>query len=233
MRYKFGEAFCFRQSSNAISTLLVISILLDLGTQIKLVNCPVPHIESNFVCQMQNEPNASTNGNLIMDSKLQITRISEIVLSVKSIPEMRKFYTEVLGFPLHSQSCHEDADGVNPDGEPTICFLTIGEVDTPLGRNGHPQLLALIDYRRHIHARKRFLGHDVSRSTLNHLAFEIQPSSFDAHWKRFAALGIETTYSEFPNMNARAMFFRDPEGNTLEFISHIGVEFDGTSPASA
>ncbi len=37
-----------------------------------------------------------------------------------------------------------------PDGELTVAFLTITDMDTPLGRHGHPQLLALIDYRRQL-----------------------------------------------------------------------------------
>ena len=66
------------------------------------------------------------------------------------------------------------------DGEPTIAFLTIRELDTLLGRHGHPQLLALIDYQRHVFAKGRFDGYDPSKSTLNHLAFEIQPERYEA-----------------------------------------------------
>ncbi len=113
----------------------------------------------------------------------------------------------------------EDA-AADPDGEPTITFLTICETNTPLGLGGHPQLLALIDYRRHVHARRRFVGRDASRSTLNHLAFEIPPDSFDAHARRLSDLGLEISFSDFPAMNARAMFFSDPEGNVLELICH-------------
>ncbi len=129
----------------------------------------------------------------------------------------------VLGFPLHSELSMETAV-VDADGEPTITFLTICETDTPLGRGGHPQLLALIDYRRHVHAKKRFAGHDIAQSTLNHLAFEIPPESFDDHAKRLDELGIVLSFSEFPAMNARAMFFRDPEGNALELICHHSIE---------
>ena len=82
-----------------------------------------------------------------MKSGTAITGVAEIVLSVRDLPRMRQFYEEVLGLALLSQGCYEN--GVEPDaeGEPTIAFLTITELDTPLGRHGHPQLLALIDYR--------------------------------------------------------------------------------------
>lgn len=148
---------------------------------------------------------------------LPVTGVSEVVLSVDDLPTMREFYIRVLGFPLHSELSRETLEG-DPDGEPTITFLTICETDTPLGNGGHPQLLALIDWRRHVHARKRFVGHDVTRSTLNHLAFEIPPESFDEHAARLQDL--ELSFSEFPSMNARAMFFHDPEGNALELICH-------------
>ncbi|MEM8736396.1 MAG: VOC family protein [Planctomycetota bacterium] len=147
-----------------------------------------------------------------------ISGIAEIVLSVADLPKMRAFYTHVLGFRLHSEISMETTEP-DPDGEPTISFLTIAETETPLGRGGHPQMLVLIDYARHVFAKSRLVGHDVRRSTLNHLAFEIPPSARDAHLERLKKLGIPTTLAEFPNMNARAIFFSDPEGNALELIS--------------
>ncbi len=144
--------------------------------------------------------------------------VAEIVLSVRDIAKMREFYSRVLGFEFHSQSSHPP-DG-EPDDEPTICFLTIRPLDSLLGQNGHPQLLALIDYQRHVHAIKRFDGHNVRQSTLNHLAFEIPTDSYAQHWERLEQLGLDPIASEFPDMNAKAMFFKDPEGNQLELICH-------------
>ncbi len=149
-----------------------------------------------------------------------VTGVAEIVLSVRDLPRMRRFYTDVLGFPLLMQSCHETGWEPDPDGEPTIAFLTITETDTPLGRHGHPQLLALIDYRRHSLARGQFDGHDPRQSTLNHLAFEIPPDRYGAERDRLATLGLEPRPVEFPGMQARALFFNDPEGNELELICH-------------
>ena len=145
--------------------------------------------------------------------------LSEVVLSVADLPEMRDFYVQVMGFPLHSELSME-LPVVDPEGEPTIAFLTVCETDTPLGRGGHPQMLVLIDYQRHVHARRRLVGHDVTRSTLNHLAFEIPPCTFDEHARRLEEQNIELSFADFPAMNARAMFFRDPERNVLELICH-------------
>ncbi len=147
-----------------------------------------------------------------------ILGISEIVLNVVDLAGMREFYQQVLGFSLHSEACHESGPQADLQGEPTISFLTICNVDTPLGRNLHPQFLVLIDQGRHYSAKQRFAGHDVAHSTLNHLAFEIPPDSFSAHQQRLSQLGLEPTFAEFPTVQAKAMFFRDPEGNVLELI---------------
>ena len=93
-------------------------------------------------------------------------------------------------------------------------------MDTPLGRNLHPQVLALIDYRRHVFAKPRFDGRDVRRSTLNHLAFEILLEDYESEFERLEGLGLNPVRTEFPNLKARAIFFKDPEGNTLELICH-------------
>ena len=94
-----------------------------------------------------------------MGSSGAITGVAEIVLSVKDLPGMRRFYEDVLGFPLLSQAAHTKGMVADPDGEPTIVFLTIRELETPLGRHGHPQLLVLIDYRRHVFAKASFDRH--------------------------------------------------------------------------
>ena len=159
-----------------------------------------------------------------------ITGVAEIVLNVRDLPTMRVFYREVLGFDVLSEACHETDAAPDPAGEATISFLTIKDVDSPLGRHGHPQLFVLIDYRRHVFARKRFAGHEPTRSTLNHLAFEIPPESFDAHRERLESLGLTPRVVTFPAMSAKALFFEDPEGNTLELICHAPAIGAGNAP---
>jgi catechol 2,3-dioxygenase-like lactoylglutathione lyase family enzyme len=149
-----------------------------------------------------------------------VTGTAEIALNVRDLPRMRRFYEEVLGFPLLYQGCHEHGPEADPAGEPTIAFLTIAELDTPLGCHGHPQILALIDYRRHAFARGRFDRHERSASTLNHLAFEIPPERYEAEQARLAARGLEPDARPLPGIPARSLFFDDPEGNQIELICH-------------
>jgi catechol 2,3-dioxygenase-like lactoylglutathione lyase family enzyme len=155
-----------------------------------------------------------------MTTTIAIVGIAEIVLNVRDLPKMRDFYQEVLGFKLLSEACHENGPEPDPDGEPTITFLTIQQTDTPLGRHGHPQLLALIDFQRHVFAKGRFDRHEPRRSTLNHLAFEIPPESYEAAKDRLETLGLGPSPVAFPAMAARALFFNDPEQNVLELICH-------------
>lgn len=144
-----------------------------------------------------------------MTKPTAIRAIAEIVINVDDIDRARKFYETVLGFQLHSQYPAED---------PTIIFLTIQTVDTPLSHNGHPQLFALIDPHRHAPAKARFQGLDVTRSSLNHLAFEIDTEAYASEKNRLETLGLTVREERFPHMQAKALFFRDPEGNTLELI---------------
>jgi len=148
-----------------------------------------------------------------------ILGVSEIVLSVADLPVMRQFYVEVLGFPVLREISMETETAV-PGGEPTISFLKLQDCDTPLGRHLHPQMLVLIDYQRHVYARERFTGHEVGKSTLNHLAFEISPEDYEWYSDRLSELGVGLHFSEFPDLSARAIFFNDPEGNVLELICH-------------
>ena len=144
-----------------------------------------------------------------------IKGVAEIVINVRDIGGMRQFYEEALGFTFHSQF---------PDTEPTIVFLTVKELDSPLGRGGHPQLLALIDAERHVFTRERYAGLDHGRSPLNHLAFEIDEQDYESQQRRLEQLGLDVRTTAFPHMQAKAIFFNDPEGNLLELICHESSE---------
>ena len=137
--------------------------------------------------------------------------VSEIVLNVRDIGRMSRFYQDVLGFKLHSQL---------PEADPTIVFLTISDPGSALSRGGHPQLLALIDPVRHGRAQERFGEIERRRSTLNHIAFEIDLADYEPQQRRLAELGLNPSTEEFTFLRARALFFEDPEGNLLELICH-------------
>ena len=84
-----------------------------------------------------------------------------------------------------------------------------------LARHGHPQLLALIDFRRHIFAKGILFGHEPPQSTLNHLAFEIPLETYEAHKQRLEALGLSPREVKFPAMTARALLLQRPRAKRL------------------
>jgi catechol 2,3-dioxygenase-like lactoylglutathione lyase family enzyme len=143
-----------------------------------------------------------------------IKGVAEIVINVRDISDMTNFYREVLGFALHSQF---------PETEPTIVFLTIAALDSPLGRGGHPQLFALLDPRRHTFTSDAYVGLDNQRSPLNHLAFEIDSAAFTSEVQRLEFLGFAVRVFDFPHMQAKGLFFNDPEGNLIELICHTST----------
>ena len=133
------------------------------------------------------------------------------MINVRDIATMRHFYEEIIGFRLHSQS---------PEIEPAIIFLTIADLDSPLGRGGHPQLFALVDPERHVYTRDSYVGLDHERSSLNHVAFEIDEPAFAYEKQRLEAAGVTVQTAQFPHMQAKGLFFKDPEGNLIELICH-------------
>lgn len=138
-----------------------------------------------------------------------LTGISEVVLRVDDLAGMEEFYGDVLGLePWRTL--------------PGLSFLRVADVDSPLGRSGHPETLALVDRsRRPWHwAERQARKRGPRRSALDHLAFEIQPAAFEGERARLEALGLETQVTAFPDLEARALFFSDPDGNVLEFLAH-------------
>jgi catechol 2,3-dioxygenase len=127
--------------------------------------------------------------------------IAEVGLSVKDLPRSVAFYQEVLGFETVR-------------AYPTIVFLKVGELDSPLGRGGHPQLLVLFDRQVQI---------DVALSMLDHIAFEIPLEHFQAERERLQQLGLEVSEriwrGEYAWLGARSLFLDDPDGNNVELIA--------------
>jgi len=111
---------------------------------------------------------------------------------------MVAFYRDVVGLEVVHRAAH-------------IVFLKIADLDTPLGRGGHPQLLGLVDRHRPL---------DAMRSTFDHLAFEINRANFEREQERLTRLGLDIDIETFGWLHARALFFNDPEGNRLELICH-------------
>ncbi len=137
---------------------------------------------------------------------LRVMHIAEVGLRVKDLARMVAFYQEVLGLEIVR-------------AYPQHVFLKAGELHSPLGRGGHPQLLVLFD---------RDVRLEVDFTTLDHLAFEISLDEFEMERTRLQERGLELVErvwsrvgsGEYAWLRARSLFFDDPEGNTIELIAH-------------
>ena len=137
---------------------------------------------------------------------LLVMHIAEVGLRVKDLARMVAFYQEVLGLEIVR-------------AYPKHVFLKAGELNSPLGRGGHPQLLVLFD---------RDVRLDAELTTLDHVAFEISLDEFEVERARLQERGLELSEriwsrvgsGEYAWLRARSLFFDDPEGNTIELIAH-------------
>jgi catechol 2,3-dioxygenase len=128
--------------------------------------------------------------------------IAELGLRVTDLPRAVAFYQEVLGLEIvHAY--------------PTIVFLKVCDLDSPLGRGGHPQLLVLFDRKVEL---------DIALTTVDHFAFEISLEQYPTERERLQQMGLELTeriwQGEYAWLRARSVFFDDPDGNTIELIAH-------------
>jgi len=131
----------------------------------------------------------------------RIMHIAEVGLSVKDLTRSVAFYQEVLGLEVVR-------------AYPTIVFLKVGELDSPLGRSGHPQLLVIFDRQAQL---------DIALSTLDHIAFEIPLEHFQAERERLQGQGLEVSEriwrGEYVWLGGRSLFLDDPDGNNVELIA--------------
>ena len=131
-----------------------------------------------------------------------VMHIAQVGLRVKDLARMATFYQEVLG--LETVRAY-----------PKHVFLKAGELNSPLGRGGHPQLLVLFD---------REVPLDINLTTVDHLAFEIPLEQYEPERTRLQGMNLELVErawsGEYAWLRARSLFFDDPEGNTIELIAH-------------
>ena len=131
-------------------------------------------------------------------TKSSIRGLGEVNLWAKDIARMREFYVDVLGLtPIHESKRH--------------IFLKVAD-----GYEGHPQVVALFN--------SRFAGvrvkPDITRTTLNHLAFEIPLAEFSHERRRLRRMGLDIDEELHREPHWRSLYFNDPEGNQIEFVAY-------------
>ena len=129
--------------------------------------------------------------------------LGEVVLRVRDLDGMQRFYQEVFGLTLLRRF-------------ERLAFLRVAD-----GRAGHTTIVALFDQAlpSPIAALPR-TDTDVARTTLHHFALEI-PLAEHAAWRaRLEAHGLAVTTAEHAWVGWRSLYVADPEGNVVELVCH-------------
>jgi catechol 2,3-dioxygenase-like lactoylglutathione lyase family enzyme len=120
-----------------------------------------------------------------------VRSLGEVALRVNDLASMREFYEKVVGLELMRHF-------------PGVAFFGLGE-----GYGGHTTILALFD-------RDTAVG--TERTTLDHFAFTIDVDDYETERERLESAGLEVRRVVFDWVGWRSLFFRDPEGNLVEFV---------------
>jgi catechol-2,3-dioxygenase len=128
----------------------------------------------------------------------KIIGLSEVNIRVRDLEKMRKFYVGVLGL------------------KPYKDFRKYIFLQVPKRSSGRTQYVNLF---HHSFDREKLVP-DIRRTTLHHLAFEIPLRDFKAEKERLKKLSLDVIEYVHKGFPFRSLYFDDPEGNMLEFVSY-------------
>jgi len=131
-------------------------------------------------------------------SQGKIKALGEIALRVTDLDRMQEFYEKVVGLQLMRRF-------------PEAAFLRIAD-----GYAGHMQVLALFDRKN----QSGYRGLSAAQTTIDHIAFTISLSDYQAEKQRLEALGVAVSTAEHPWVHWRSLYVQDPEGNEVEFVCY-------------
>jgi catechol-2,3-dioxygenase len=120
-----------------------------------------------------------------------VRSLGEVALRVTNLPEMRRFYQEVLGLEVLGAS-----------GSAVLL-----KIASDFG--GHTQVLGLFD---------RSVPVGPERTTVDHIAFTIALEDYASEKARLAGLGLAVEVRDHAWVKWRSLYFHDPEGNQVELV---------------
>jgi catechol 2,3-dioxygenase len=129
--------------------------------------------------------------------------LGEVVLRVRDLDTMQRFYQDVFGLELLRR------------------FERMAFLKVAAGRAGHTTIVALFDQGlpTPIPPLPRS-GADVERTTLHHFALEIRREEQTTWRARLEGHGLAVTAAEHAWIGWRSLYVADPEGNVVELVYH-------------
>jgi len=132
----------------------------------------------------------------------RVKGLGEVSLRVRDLDAMHKFYEEVIGLEV----LRRDESSV---------FFKIAE-----GYGGHTQNLALFEASNTMFLDNKAVQLNSQETTLHHIAFNVALEDFESEKMRLEGLGLKVNATEHEWLHVRSLYFPDPEGNLLEFVSY-------------
>ena len=132
----------------------------------------------------------------------RIKGLGEVSIRVQDLDSMRKFYEEVVGLQVLRQ-------------EESYVFFKIAE-----GYGGHTQNLALFDASEVTFLENKSSQLSPEMSTLHHIALNIALEDYEPEKERLESLGLKVQAVDHEWIHVHSLYFSDPEGNLLEFVSY-------------
>lgn len=132
----------------------------------------------------------------------RVKGLGEVSLRVRDLDAMHKFYEDVIGLEVLRR-------------DESFVFFKIAE-----GYGGHSQILALFDANDRVFIETKSPQVNPETTSLHHIAFNIALEDFEPERKRLEKLGLKVEVTAHAWLHVRSLYFSDPEGNLLEFVSY-------------
>jgi catechol-2,3-dioxygenase len=126
-------------------------------------------------------------------SDRRVKGLGEVSIQVRDLDAMHKFYEEVVGLEVLRR-------------DENFVFFKVAE-----GYGGHSQNLAIFEASNTLNPQE---------STLHHIALNIALEDFETEKMRLEGLGLEIDATVHEWLHVRSLYFYDPEGNHLEFVTY-------------
>jgi catechol-2,3-dioxygenase len=147
------------------------------------------------------KPNAH-KGAAMNKSTRRIKGLGEVSICVKNLDAMHTFYEEVVGLEVLRR-------------DESFVFFKVAE-----GYGGHTQNLALFDTTDSDFLEPKSQQLSSKQTTLHHIALNIALEDYESEKGRLEGLGLKVNATVHEWLHVRSLYFRDPEGNSLEFVCY-------------